>query len=215
MADVLHPTGLNISLTHSFQTAFQGGFFIITKKYLSIFINKIMPKLPFLIKLFFTKFYHCDKFKSQTHDGVRKMSNQIRIAKTIGKRILNQRASLRLSQDFLADHLGLTTETINDWETEKTVPFADQLIQLANVLHSDVLWLISGNDECGEFTEPTSIITSNQLNSWSADIGNCRMAISNAMDCMPQELSATGTLTIVYEKLDELQETIYKQADKI
>ncbi len=143
------------------------------------------------------------------------MSNQIRIAKTIGKRILNQRASLRLSQDFLADHLGLTTETINDWETEKTVPFADQLIQLANVLHSDVLWLISGNDECGEFTEPTSIITSNQLNSWSADIGNCRMAISNAMDCMPQELSAMGTLTIVYEKLDELQETIYKQADKI
>ena len=143
------------------------------------------------------------------------MSNQIRTAKTIGKRILNQRASLRLSQDFLADHLGLTTETINDWETEKTVPFADQLIQLANVLHSDVLWLISGNDECGEFTEPTSIITSNQLNSWSADICNCRMAISNAMDCMPQELRAMGTLTIVYEKLDELQETIYKQADKI
>lgn len=143
------------------------------------------------------------------------MSNQIRIAKTIGKRILNQRVSLRLSQDFLADHLGLTTETINDWETEKTVPFSDQLIQLANVLHSDVLWLISGNDEYGEFTEPTSIITSNQLNSWSADIGNCRMAISNAMDCMPQELSVMGTLTIVYEKLDELQETICKQADKI
>ena len=29
----------------------------------------------------------------------------------------------------------------------------------------------------------------NQLNSWSADIGNCRMALSNAMDCMPPELS--------------------------
>ncbi|PYZ35044.1 hypothetical protein DNK77_23885 [Enterobacter cloacae complex sp.] len=84
-----------------------------------------------------------------------------------------------------------------------------------NILHSDVLWLISGNEQCGEFTEPTSIITSNQLNSWSADIGNCRMALSNAMDCMPPELSAIGTLTIVYEKLDDLQETICKQADKI
>ena len=143
------------------------------------------------------------------------MNTQITVAKTIGKRILNQRSSLRLSQDFLADHLGLTTETINNWETEKTVPFADQLIQLANIFHSDVLWLISGNEQCGEFTEPTSIITSNQLNSWSADIGNCRMALSNAMDCMPQELSAIGTLTIVYEKLDDLQETICKQADKI
>ncbi|MEA5224622.1 hypothetical protein VB296_17430, partial [Enterobacter cloacae] len=61
----------------------------------------------------------------------------------------------------------------------------------------------------------TSIITSNQLNSWSADIGNCRMALSNAMDCMPPELSSIGTLTIVYEKLDYLQETICKQADKI
>ncbi|MFP8661596.1 helix-turn-helix domain-containing protein, partial [Enterobacter kobei] len=59
------------------------------------------------------------------------MNTQITVAKTIGKRILNQRSSLRLSQDFLADHIGLTTETINNWETEKTVPFADQLIQLA------------------------------------------------------------------------------------
>lgn len=47
------------------------------------------------------------------------MNTQITVAKTIGKRILNQRSSLRLSQDFLADHLGLTTETINNWETEK------------------------------------------------------------------------------------------------
>ncbi len=143
------------------------------------------------------------------------MNTKITVAKTIGKRILNRRSLLRLSQDFLADHLGLTTETINNWETEKTIPFADQLIQLANVLHSDVQWLISGNEPCGEFTEPTSIITPNQLNSWSADIGNCRMAISNAMDCMPPELPAMGTLTIVYEKLDELQEIIGKQADKI
>ena len=61
----------------------------------------------------------------------------------------------------------------------------------------------------------SGIVTSNQLNSWSADIGNCRMAIGNAIDCMPQELSAMGTLTIVYEKLNELQEIICKQADKI
>lgn len=142
------------------------------------------------------------------------MNTQITVAKTIGKRILNRRTSLRLSQDSLADHLSLTIETINNWETEKTVPFADQLIQLANILHSDVLWLISGNDECGEFTEPANTITSNQLYSWSADIGNCRMAISNAMDCIPQELSAMGTLTIVYEKLNDLEETICNQADR-
>ena len=143
------------------------------------------------------------------------MNTQITVAKTIGKRILNQRSSLRLSQDFLADHLGLTTETINNWETEKTVPFADQLIQLANILHSDVLWLISGNEQCGLFTENVKNLTSNHLYSWAADIGNCRMAISNAMDCMPQELSAIGTLTIVYEKLYEMQEILSIEEDRI
>lgn len=143
------------------------------------------------------------------------MSKNVLIAKSIGQRIYNRRTALGLSQGFIADHLNLSMETINDWETKKTVPFSDQLMPLANVLHSDVLWLISGNDDCGEFTEPTNTITSNQLNSWSTDIGNCKMAISNAMDCMPQELSAMGTLTIVFEKLDNLQETICKQADKI
>ncbi|GJL37373.1 hypothetical protein TUM17576_41930 [Enterobacter hormaechei] len=64
-------------------------------------------------------------------------------------------------------------------------------------------------------TVSSGVVTSNQLNSWSADIGNCRMALGDAMDCLPQELSAIGTLTIVYEKLNDLQETICKQADKI
>ncbi|AMZ77628.1 MULTISPECIES: helix-turn-helix domain-containing protein [Enterobacter] len=143
------------------------------------------------------------------------MSKSILIAKSIGQRIFNRRTTLGLSQDFLADHLGLTVETINDWEKEKSIPFADQLIQLANILHSDVLWLISGNEQCGLFTENAKNLTSNHLYSWAADIGNCRMAISNAMDCMPQELSAIGTLTIVYEKLDEMQEILSREADRI
>lgn len=58
-------------------------------------------------------------------------------------------------------------------------------------------------------------LTSDMLNSWATDAGNCKMALCNAMDCMPQELSAIGTLTIVFEKLDELQEIISKKADKI
>lgn len=41
------------------------------------------------------------------------------------------------------------------------------------------------------------------------------MAVCNAMDCIPQELSAIGTLTIVFEKLAELQEVISKKSEKI
>ncbi|EBW8074701.1 hypothetical protein AUB33_09540 [Salmonella enterica subsp. enterica serovar Hadar] len=58
-------------------------------------------------------------------------------------------------------------------------------------------------------------LTPTVLNSWATEAGNCKMAVCNAMDCIPQELSAIGTLTIVFEKLDELQETISKKADSI
>lgn len=57
--------------------------------------------------------------------------------------------------------------------------------------------------------------TANQLNSWAGDIGNCKWAISNAMDGIPTNLHANGTLILVFEKLDELQEITSKQADKI
>lgn len=58
-------------------------------------------------------------------------------------------------------------------------------------------------------------LTSGVLNSWATETGNCKMAVCNAMDCIPQELSAIGTLTIVFEKLAELQEVISKKAEKI
>lgn len=58
-------------------------------------------------------------------------------------------------------------------------------------------------------------LTSYVLNSWATEAGNCKMAVCNAMDYIPQELSAIGTLTIVFEKLAELQEVISKKSEKI
>lgn len=62
---------------------------------------------------------------------------------------------------------------------------------------------------------PGGILNGNKLNSWAVDIDNCKMAIANAMDLIPQELSSMGTLTLVCEKLEEIQEVISKTADKI
>ena len=58
-------------------------------------------------------------------------------------------------------------------------------------------------------------LTSGVLNSWATEAGNCKMAVCNSMDCIPQELSAIGTLTIVFEKLAELQEVISKRSEII
>lgn len=70
---------------------------------------------------------------------------------------------------------------------------------------------IVDNSSTGASKRLTSVV----LNNWATEAGNCKMAVCNAMDCIPQELSAIGTLTIVFEKLDELQEVISKKAEKI
>ena len=54
-----------------------------------------------------------------------------------------------------------------------------------------------------------------QLNYWACDIGNCKSAISNAMDSTPTDSHSNGTLSLVFEKLDELQNIISSKADKI
>ncbi|HBZ9864099.1 TPA: hypothetical protein MND73_000805 [Salmonella enterica subsp. houtenae] len=67
---------------------------------------------------------------------------------------------------------------------------------------------VSNNDSANTSRE----LTGDVLDSWAGDIGNCKMSLCNAMDCIPQDLHAIGTLTIVFEKLDDLQETISKKA---
>lgn len=54
-----------------------------------------------------------------------------------------------------------------------------------------------------------------KLNSWACDIGNCKSAIFTTMDSMQTDLHCNGTLSIVSEKLDELQNIISTKADKI
>lgn len=138
-------------------------------------------------------------------------NHKIKIAKTIGQRIHNRRNTLGLSLEYVANHLSLESETIDKWEKDQSIPFADQLVSLADVIHSDILWLIGGHSEFNYISNTSG----SQLYSWATDVGNCKLALSNVMDCIPQELHAMGTLTIIFEKLDDLQETICKQADKI
>ena len=54
-----------------------------------------------------------------------------------------------------------------------------------------------------------------KLNSWACDIGNCKSAIFNTMDSAPIDSHCNGTLSLVSEKLDELQNIISSKADKI
>ncbi len=55
----------------------------------------------------------------------------------------------------------------------------------------------------------------NQLNSWACDIGDCKLAVYNSMDNIPTESNSIGVLSLVSQKLDEMQSIISSKADKI
>ena len=76
------------------------------------------------------------------------MNNDERSEKMdLGKNILRSRKSLRLSQEKLGDEIGVTRQTISNWECNLTTPDAYQLIALANALHVSIDSLVGHSQE--------------------------------------------------------------------
>ena len=64
----------------------------------------------------------------------------------LGERIANARTERGLSQQDLANRLGIKKSTMEHWESGKTAPRANRLNQLAGVLNVPLLWLMAGSD---------------------------------------------------------------------
>lgn len=63
---------------------------------------------------------------------------------TLGGRIWRSRDALDVSVAQLAGRLGVKTETIAAWESDRSEPRANRLIMLAGVLGVSPAWLLSG-----------------------------------------------------------------------
>ena len=62
----------------------------------------------------------------------------------IGKRIIELRKKNNLSQKDLANKLFVTDKTISSWETERTEPDIDAIINLSEILNTSISYLING-----------------------------------------------------------------------
>ena len=65
---------------------------------------------------------------------------------TIGGRIQTAREAASLSPSQMAMRMGAKTNTIKNWESDRSEPRANQLSMLAGVLGVPILWLLSGKD---------------------------------------------------------------------
>ena len=64
---------------------------------------------------------------------------------TIGNRIVELRKKLFLSQEDMADKIGVSRQSISKWETDACAPDAYNLIALAKVLNTSVEYIVTGN----------------------------------------------------------------------
>lgn len=66
---------------------------------------------------------------------------------TLGDRIALGREYAGLSVEALAEKIGVTPTTLEEWEYDQSAPRANRLLMLAGVLNVSLIWLMSGDGE--------------------------------------------------------------------
>lgn len=77
------------------------------------------------------------------------------------EKILYCRKKAGLSQEGLAEKLGISRQAISKWETGEAVPEISKLLLLANTFHVTTDWLLSEEEPEVEYTDYTFSSTSN------------------------------------------------------
>ncbi|NCF24339.1 MAG: helix-turn-helix domain-containing protein [Gammaproteobacteria bacterium] len=68
-------------------------------------------------------------------------------ADTLGGRIVRAREAQELTTSQLARRMGVKTETLHDWETDRAEPRSNRLLILAGLLSVSPTWLLTGAGE--------------------------------------------------------------------
>ena len=64
---------------------------------------------------------------------------------SIGERITELRKAQNMSQGSLAEAMGVSRQAVSKWENDLSTPDAAKMIQLADILDSDIEYLSSGH----------------------------------------------------------------------
>lgn len=64
---------------------------------------------------------------------------------TIGNRISTSRKQLKYSQEYVAEQLGVSRQAVSKWEKDISKPDTDNVIRLAELLNTNVDYILTGN----------------------------------------------------------------------
>ena len=86
-----------------------------------------------------------------------------------GSRIQALRKQQGLSQEELADRLGLSRQAIGKWESGSSMPSIDNLIELSSILQTSVDYLLTGREPEPLSKESESVISAETLQALLAE----------------------------------------------
>ncbi|MDX1499635.1 MAG: helix-turn-helix domain-containing protein [Woeseiaceae bacterium] len=66
---------------------------------------------------------------------------------TLGGRIVTARETERMTTAQLARRLGVKTETLSAWESDRSEPRPNQLVRISGMLNVSPTWLLTGEGE--------------------------------------------------------------------
>ena len=69
---------------------------------------------------------------------------------TIGEKIKTARKAQKITQQALADRLGVHRSTVANYEIERRKPSLDEVKEIARILHVDVNYLLEGQEVSAE-----------------------------------------------------------------
>ena len=65
----------------------------------------------------------------------------------VGQRLKERRNELHMTQDFVAEHLGITRQTVSNWENGRSYPDIERIIRLSELYHLSLDELLKGDQE--------------------------------------------------------------------
>ena len=68
---------------------------------------------------------------------------------TTGSRIQTARDKTGFNQSEVARRIGVKTQTLQNWENDRSEPRAEKLLRLAGVLQVPMIWLLTGDHPRG------------------------------------------------------------------
>ena len=102
-------------------------------------------------------------------------------ADTLGGRIVYAREARELTTSQLARRLGIKTETLHDWETDRAEPRSNRLLTLAGMLSVSPTWLLTGAGE-----SPVDALTETEMMHIRESIERMREQVLTVADELEQ-----------------------------